>query len=281
MRTIAHISDLHFGRHDEAAIAALGASLAASRPTVVVVTGDLTQRAKREEFARARDFLASLGAAVVVVPGNHDVPLYAVWNRFLRPFARYRRYIDEDLEPGYVDDEVAVFGLNTARSLTFQNGRISFEQMDAMRRRFTEAGERRFKVLASHHPFVPNPAVDGATVRRGARALAVLEDVGAQLLLTGHLHVGHSEVMAAVRPTMRRCMLVVQAGTATSTRLRGEANEYNLLTIDPPRVRCEARAFDGRAFTPIEIDEYRLSGGCWQRPDPVPDATQPLLRPRE
>src|SRR5438309_7042065 len=101
MRTIAHLSDLHFGRTDPALIEPLLASLDAIRPDVVVVSGDLTQRARAAEFEQARAFLERVRFPRIVVPGNHDVPLYRVWERFLSPLGRYQRIIQSDLEPSF------------------------------------------------------------------------------------------------------------------------------------------------------------------------------------
>src|SRR5690242_8777714 len=99
MRTILHLSDLHFGRTDPALIDPLLAAAREIAPDVVVVSGDLTQRARRAEFAAARAFLDALPSPQIVIPGNHDVPLYDVFSRFFRRLDRYQRTITEDLEP--------------------------------------------------------------------------------------------------------------------------------------------------------------------------------------
>src|ERR1700720_904060 len=129
LRTIAHISDLHFGRLHCDVLPALARSIAAATPNVVVVSGDLTQRARHREFADARCFLNTLPAPQIIVPGNHDVPLYDVVSRWLTPLTKYRQYISNDLEPFYADDEIAVLGVNTARSLAFKGGRINRSQV--------------------------------------------------------------------------------------------------------------------------------------------------------
>jgi predicted phosphohydrolase len=125
MRTVAHLSDPHFGRIDRATVQALIATVTEARPDIVVVSGDLTQRAKGSEFQEARQFLEALPSPQIVVPGNHDVPLYNVLARALKPLRNYQRYISKELEPFYCDDEIAIVGINTARSLTFKGGRIS------------------------------------------------------------------------------------------------------------------------------------------------------------
>ena len=130
MRTIVHLSDLHFGRLDPRMVAPLVAAVDAVGPDLVAVSGDLTQRARRGQFADAHAFLAALRFPRLVVPGNHDVPLYDIATRFLRPLARYRRFIANDVEPIFADEEIIAIGLNSARSLTFGRGRLNELQID-------------------------------------------------------------------------------------------------------------------------------------------------------
>src|SRR4051812_8508391 len=115
MRRIVHLSDLHFGRVDDRLPRALLDAVGAASPDLVVISGDMTQRARVEEFEAARAFLAELPQPQLVVPGNHDIPLYDVFRRTLRPLNRFRRYISSDIEPGYFDGEIAVAGISTAR----------------------------------------------------------------------------------------------------------------------------------------------------------------------
>ena len=135
MRTLVHLSDLHFGRVDASLIGPLTSHIAQLAPDVLVVSGDLTQRARSKEFVAARAFLDTLPSPQIIVPGNHDIPLHNLFDRFLRPLAKYARYIADDLEPMYVDDMVAVVGINTARSLTVKDGRINQAQMDRVHER--------------------------------------------------------------------------------------------------------------------------------------------------
>src|SRR5438552_6842045 len=111
MRTIVHLSDLHFGRIHQATLEPLARAVAAIRPDLVAVSGDLTQRSRRSQFIEARSFLATLPTPQIVVPGNHDIPLFNLPLRFAAPLAGFRRYITEDLAPTYVDDEIAVLGV--------------------------------------------------------------------------------------------------------------------------------------------------------------------------
>src|SRR5438309_1078181 len=132
MTPIAHLSDVHFGAHDPAIVAALEELLPQLKPDLVVVSGDFTQRARVEQYRLACEFLDRLeraGLTVLGVPGNHDIPLYDIARRFARPLHRYQRHIDNELCPWFENDQIAVLGINTARSLTFKDGRISHEQM--------------------------------------------------------------------------------------------------------------------------------------------------------
>src|SRR5438105_13800532 len=124
MRTIVHLSDLHFGRTDDALLTPLASVIAKLAPDLIAVSGDLTQRARTAEFQAARAFLDRLPKPQIIVPGNHDVPLHNIVARFTRPLAKYQRYMTADLEPFYADDEMAVLRINTPRSLTFRRGRF-------------------------------------------------------------------------------------------------------------------------------------------------------------
>jgi 3',5'-cyclic AMP phosphodiesterase CpdA len=276
-RLVAHLSDLHFGRHDPAVVDALLASLAEARPDLVVVSGDLTQRARRHEFAAARAFLDRLGAPALVVPGNHDVPLYNVANRFLRPLARFRRYIGLDEQPLYRDGELAVLGVNTARSLTVKNGRVSFEQMGRIRAAFAGLPARCWRVLVTHHPLLPPDGAGRAleTVGRAAPALAAVAEAGVELLLSGHHHRAFSGD-AATYLAAHHAVLVAQAGTATSTRIRGsDPNSFNLLHFGAAELTVTILAPQGRRFAPRAAASYRRVAGAWEEDPAADDALRP------
>ena len=245
MRVIAHLSDLHFGRVDPATLPALHGALVAAQPDVVVVSGDLTQRARRCQFEAARRFLDSLPFPRVVVPGNHDVPLYNVIARTAAPFLAYRRAFGDDLEPMFMDPEVAVLGLNSARALTFKNGRVNVEQIERSCARLDGCGLAVTRVVVTHHPFdVPAAGDDGDVIGRAGMAMAAFARSRVDLILSGHLHVGHAGPSAVRYRGTGWASLRVQAGTATSTRRRGEVNAFNLVRVERQQITVESLAWD-------------------------------------
>jgi len=261
-----HLSDLHFGRVDAQLLAPLRERVRTLRPDLIVVSGDLTQRAKSAQFREARAYLDTLPAPCLVVPGNHDVPLYNVLHRFFRPLARYRRYICRELEPAHVDDEIAVVGVNTARSAVFKGGRINEAQIQRVREVICTLPKGVTKIVVTHHPFDLPPGHDSRElVGRSREAMRMFASCGADILLSGHLHESYASDTKLRYKIDGFVALVVQAGTATSTRGRGEANSFNVLRVDPPTVRVERFAWSGAEFAPQDSAAYTHSEQGWQK----------------
>jgi 3',5'-cyclic AMP phosphodiesterase CpdA len=266
MRTIVHLSDLHFGRVDAQLLAPLRAQVLALAPDVVVVSGDLTQRAKSEEFIAAKAWLDTLPGPQIVVPGNHDISLYNLYRRFAQPLKRYKRHITEDLSPFYADDEIAVLGVNTARSLTFKDGRVNEEQVAEIRSKLQGLGEGITRIVVTHHPFdLPHGFDEDDLVDRAPMAMAAFADSGVDVLLAGHLHASHISSTAARYRIDEYAALVVQAGTATSTRGRGEVNSFNVVRVESTRIEVERWGWDriGAAFSLMKVDTFHRSGDVW------------------
>ncbi|MDQ2977252.1 MAG: metallophosphoesterase [Acidobacteriota bacterium] len=240
MRSIVHLSDIHFGRVNPLVVPPLIEAIDRIKPDLVAVSGDLTQRARSYQFKQAREFLDSLPKPQIVVPGNHDVPLHNVFARFVNPLRKYQRYITNDLRPFYYDDEIAVLGVNTARSLTIKGGRINEEQVAWMRERLCASDSQTVKAVVTHHPFdLPEGHHERNLVGRARMAMEALASCGADLFLAGHLHISHTGHSATRYKIKGHSALVVQAGTATSTRGRGEANSFNVIRIDRPHIAVE------------------------------------------
>jgi 3',5'-cyclic AMP phosphodiesterase CpdA len=266
-RTLAHLSDIHFGTVDPVILAPLIKAVRGLSPDVVVVSGDLTQRARREEFVEARAFLEQLPKPQIVVPGNHDVPLYNLYGRFVRGLDRYHQHITTELEPAHIDEEIAVLGTNTARSLTWKGGRVNAAQIARIKERLCDIDTRVTKIVVTHHPFDLPQGFSEAHLVGGARmAMGHLAECGADLLLAGHMHVS-----SVCRTVLRyqiagHSALVVQAGTATSTRGRGEVNSFNCIRIESGLMTIERWIWSGEsgAFAPAGSETYRKTADGWE-----------------
>ncbi len=233
MRRLLHLSDIHFGPpHYEPAAVGVESLVRELRPDLVVVSGDLTQRARARQFRQARRFLEGLGLPFLAVPGNHDVPMYRVWERLLDRYGAYRRHFSADLEPAFADDEMEVVGFNTAFNLTIDNGRFTGRQLAGVGERFSSDLSGAVRIAVAHHPLAALPELMGwRTARRSAEALAVFAAAGVDLVLSGHVHV------AAVgrAPDCPRRMWLVHSGTSTSRRGRGAEqgrNSCNRITLE-------------------------------------------------
>jgi 3',5'-cyclic AMP phosphodiesterase CpdA len=270
MPRIAHLSDLHFGAHDEQLVVAVEQRIGQLTPDLVVISGDFTQRATTAQFKEACRFLERLreaGHEVLGVPGNHDVPLYDVLRRFLSPLSRYRRYIDETLCPFHELAGAAVLGINTARSATFKDGRINDDQVAFIRGSFARTRPDTMRVLVTHHPLFALPVGDGPAlgeaVGRQKMALSAIAEAGVDLLLAGHNHRASTH-HARDLVTEAGPALVIQAGTATSTRVREEAQSFNLIEIGPGNVAVTVECWDGTQYRPTTADRFIRRAMHWE-----------------
>ncbi|WP_081629370.1 metallophosphoesterase [Methylopila sp. M107] len=260
MTRIVHLSDLHFDRVDPVIVEALKAEINDDPPDLVAVSGDLTQRAHRVEYKRAAEFLQSLKAPVLAVPGNHDISYIHLLQRFADPFRRWRRYVSRELEPTWRDDTVAVLGLNTARraalSLDWSNGRFGLRQLVRFRKRCEVLPGHLVRIVVAHHALHPPDAEpDLDVVGRADVALDVFRELGVVAVLAGHHHRGYVTGHAPLAERTRG-LLVVQASTATSTRLRGEPNAYHRIDVDRNgHVAITVRAWDGHGWREVAARE--------------------------
>lgn len=248
--SILHISDLHFGKPY---LISVGESLQEIawklQPDIIVVSGDLTQRARVSEFESARAYLDSLpDVPRLVVPGNHDVPLYRFGERIKQPLANYQRYISEDLNPTLRSSGVTICGLDsTAPHSAISNGRIHRWQLDHCRHVFKAAPEDDVRIVVAHHHFAAAPdSLRDRSMPRSRQAIECFDDMRVELILGGHLHrafIGNS-LDFYPGSDRRRGIIIVHSGTSTSRRGRGREREKNSFNM--------VRVFETR----FEIDHY-------------------------
>lgn len=267
MRTIIHVSDLHFGRISPGILAPLQSFIREAKPTLVAVSGDLTQRARTTEYLAAREFLAGIPFPQIVVPGNHDVPLRNPLNRFVKGLAGYREYITADLQPFFADDEIAVMGVNTARALTWKDGRINRWQLARLRTALSPIPDSQTKIVVTHHPFDLPAGAEGRVVGRSRLAIRTLAECGVDMLLSGHFHIADIGYTAKRYNVPGYSALIVAAGTTTSTRGRGQPNSFNLIRIQNPQIAIERFTWhpETNAFTILSLEEFKRTNDGWIR----------------
>jgi 3',5'-cyclic AMP phosphodiesterase CpdA len=261
MTRILHLSDPHFGTEQPRLVDQLLALAAELRPDATVISGDLTQRARAGQFAAARAFADRLPGPVLTVPGNHDMPLYALPLRMLAPFAGYRRAFGHDLEPRLILPGAVVQGVNTADPLAWKAGRLRPASADRLRAAFTAAPAGAHRIAVLHH--APVPAADGtpADIADPQGALAALAAAGAEVVLSGHTHMPHAgfaETSSGV--------LFLQVGTCVSTRLKTGANDFSLIALSPGAVTLRswlARA--GQPFAEAPAARFEKTATGWRK----------------
>lgn len=267
MSLILQISDTHFGTEVPAVVEALLALTRDLPPDLVVYSGDVTQRARPREFAAARAFLERIGAPhVLTLPGNHDIPLFNLALRVFAPYANFAACFGDDLEPSFESDELLVLGVNTTRARFHTDGEVSRAQIERVSRRLRGARPEQLRVVVTHQPVYVSRPQDRKDLLRGHdEALPAWSSAGADVVLGGHIHLPQ---IHSLRLGLPRALWCVQAGTATSSRVRWEApNSLNLiryvrpsLPAEAPRCTMERWDYDvtARRFARVEALEVTL-----------------------
>ncbi|SAK99449.1 metallophosphoesterase family protein [Caballeronia ptereochthonis] len=235
MTLLLQISDTHFGTERPRVVAALLRLIDALAPDLVVLSGDITQRARKRQFAAARAFLDALGATpTLVVPGNHDIPLFDPLARLFYPYANHQRAFGADLEPSFESPELLVLGVNTTRPYRHTDGEVSMRQIRRVASRLEAASAAQLRVVVTHQPVAVTRAQDEKNLLRGReRAVQRWARAGADLILGGHIHLPYVLPLHDTFAGLPRRMWAVQAGTALSRRTRGSIdNSVNLIRHD-------------------------------------------------
>lgn len=260
MTRVLHISDTHFGTERAPVVQALLDLAGRLSPELVVLSGDITQRARARQFAAARKFVSDLGLPVLAIPGNHDIPLFNIAARLLHPYGGYKRAMGVTLEPVFSSDGLLVIGVNTTRPARRKHGEVSRAQVDRVCARLRQARPGQLRIVVVHQPIRAATEGDVSNLLIG-RDIAVPAWVGAgaDLVLGGHIHLPY--VVPLGEPAGRQAW-VVQAGTALSRRVRwGIPNSVNVLEhraagSDGGAASCVVERWDyaatEQAFSPVD-----------------------------
>ncbi len=261
MPVIVHVSDVHFGAHLDELAGSLVADICDRRPDLVVVSGDLTQRARRSQFIEARAFLDKLPGPVLTVMGNHDVPLFDLPRRLVSPTGRYRKYVTASLDPIIELPGLVALGVDSMPAWRWKAGHVSPRQVDLVRETLGRAPLGAWRVLVTHHPVLPS----NLSALRGRRRLVdACDQAGVPLLLSGHTHTASIDIVplgAVGGGVVERCALAVVAGTATSSRTRRTANAYNVVDLEGSMevgaiVTVQIREPDGSGWSPRQTVRF-------------------------
>ncbi|MEQ6249477.1 metallophosphoesterase [Sulfitobacter sp. HNIBRBA3233] len=259
MTRLVHLSDLHFGKDRPDLLQPLTDAVNDLSPDLVVISGDLTQRAREREYRAAARFIDGLASPVLSVPGNHDIPIHRPFRRFFRPWGSYRKMIAPDLTPRFETDEAIVIGINTVDRFRWQTGRMSRGRIRHACAAMGDSAGDRARILVAHHPLEHPKRTKKKPIPGAQQALHQLLGCGADMILSGHLHVWHTGTFAHTTTREYGKAIQIHAGTSLSSRVRGEPNDFNLIEIsqehfDITRIsyedettgfqRAEARRFD-------------------------------------
>jgi len=227
MSVLLQLSDPHFGTEQAPVAQALAALAQQQQPDLLVLSGDITQRATRRQFAQARAFTGRLGAPLLAIPGNHDIPLFDLGQRLFHPYARYREAFGNELEPSHTSRDLLVLCVNTTRWYRHKDGAVSLAQIERVASRLRTAKPSQLRVVVVHQPIAVLRATERHNLLHGhAQAQQSWAAAGCDVVLGGHIHLPYVKAL----PGLARPMWAVQAGTCVSSRVRaGAANSVNVL----------------------------------------------------
>ena len=247
MAILLQISDPHFGTEQPPVVAALLDLARRLEPDVIALTGDITQRARRAQFAAAAEFVTNLPPAyLLAIPGNHDIPLFNIFARAFSPYANFKRAFGSDLEPLHDGEHMLVIGVNTTRPRRHKDGEVSETQIESVVTRLRTARPRQLRIVLVHQPVHVIRTEDRSNLLHGHdAAVRAWADAGADIVMGGHIHLPYARALSERYADLSRRVWVVQAGTAVSHRVRHEApNSVNVIRHDASQVTCEIERWD-------------------------------------
>lgn len=262
MAVLIHLSDLHFGRADREITSAVIEVVEKLQPDCILISGDLTQRARIAEYREAVGFIKRLPTQAVIIPGNHDIPLDRIFERFFSPWEKWKQYIGTPLDPVITTKEYLVFGVNTVRRagwyLDWSRGRLSDEQLGTIPAILHKYKEDGLRILMTHHPFyLPEKFENRHLVENGKEAVSIFSENGGDIIVSGHIHAGLNTLVDGV--------VIVQAGTAISTRREPNyGNSFNVIEGNRQRLAVSVWCWEGTGFSCVARTAYKRMAGKWQ-----------------
>ena len=262
MPTIAHISDLHFGREVPEVMHGLMNALADIQPELVIISGDLTQRAKVEEFEAAKAFLQQLPYPYFIVPGNHDLSATDITERFFKPWDKWQQFVTPNLEPILQTDYAIVVGVNTARAAGFyfdwSRGQISAAQIEFVATTIKPIGEEKLRLVVAHHPFwLPQQAEYRDVIQNRDQAIEVFQESGVDIILSGHIHMAYTQILKGV--------IISHAGTTFSNRtLETHPNSFNIIKGNREQLVISFMEWEKDGFQLKENKLFKRINSHWQ-----------------
>lgn len=273
---ILQISDLHFGPFYQSEVGeAMMRAAEELESDIIIASGDYTQRAKEQEFKDAREFMASLPTRpIIVTPGNHDVPLYRVFERIFSPYKLYKEYISEELDTVHRYEHAVVVALNSTAPLrAIVNGRIRQWQLDFAKKAFENTPAGVARIIVAHHHFAPAPDYEGGQVMpKAKRAVDCFTELKVDMIIGGHLHRAYIGNSLDIYPSKDRDhgIIIVQSGTTTSRRGRAretEKNSFNHIRIAEGVIRVTHYMYfsDVEGFAPVSRHLFPRAGTYYLR----------------
>jgi 3',5'-cyclic AMP phosphodiesterase CpdA len=244
---ILHISDLHFGKINSDIVKKLTDFILKSQGEgldLIVLTGDLTQRARRQQFAEAQRFLKAFSTPIVAVPGNHDIPLFNIFSRLFTPLRNYKRYISPHIKEIFEKDDIVVCGINTPNRYTVKDGHLHPKEIKKLHHVFRD--KNKVKIIACHH------SLHIESLQRKFKD--IIDVTQPHIIMYGHDHQSGVYFLE----DQQSFPLLVAAGTGTSSRTRKEANSFNLMTIDSCKITVDTYVFDQDSFRSNENKVFSI-----------------------
>jgi 3',5'-cyclic AMP phosphodiesterase CpdA len=274
MSLIIQISDTHFGTEQMPVLHSLKSLIREQAPQLLVLSGDITQRARRHQFASARAFIDSLAPTpLIALPGNHDIPLFNVAARMFAPYAGYRAAFGDDLEPEFESADLLALTVNTTRPYRHADGEVSMRQIERIAQRLAEARPGQLRLVVTHQPICVTRPEDRKNLLHGHRAaMRRWAEAGADLVLGGHIHLPYVCALHEGGHGLTRSLWAVQAGTALSSRVRhGAPNSVNLIRHEASESTCIVERWDfdsaAKRFAPVARHRLDLERGAARETD--------------